>query len=241
MRRLIAIALLGLVALLAAAGCGAQGEIDPVPTPLGKPDDGLILLSSALEAGEGSTSDGLVAIFGLAGAIDPGLRVVVENAGGAFAIEARANDDGSFATVLPASASDHLRIYQRQRGDGAVVDGPPVERVVPVFTSNVNPPPPKEYVGSGPGIGGRAVIATAQADGTATVVGEADAAEPGLEVLIGNVGLSANASTTAAADGSFAATIPARRGDMLVIFARRADAALDDPTSASEAITVPVN
>jgi hypothetical protein len=243
MRRLIAIALLGILALLAAAGCGAQGEIDPVPTPLGRPDDGLVLLSAStsMRGAARSTSDGLVAIFGLAGAVEPGLRVVVENDGGSFAVEARVNDDGSFATVLPAAASDRLRIYPRLRDGETVVDGPALEREVPVVQDGVNPAPPKEYVGAGPGIGARAITAVLQPDGKALVTAAIDTAAPGLEVVIGNVNVSAHVGAIANEEGAFEARIPARRGDMLVIFGRWADAAADDPTSASEAITVPVN
>lgn len=240
MRRLLAIALIGMLALLAAVGCGAQGEIDPVPTPLGRPDGDLILLSASagVRGEDEATSDGLVAIFGLAGAVEPDLRVVVENDGGSFAIEARVNDDGSFATVLPAAAGDRLRIYPRLRDDDTVLDGPALERDVPAVQDGVNPQPPKEYVGAGPGIGGLAIIATAQPDGTALVHATVDTATPGLEVRIGNVSQSVNVSVVAAADGSFDTTIPARHGDMLVIFGRWAEAAVDDPASASDAITV---
>ncbi len=245
MRRLLAYTAFVALALLAAAGCGPQGEIDPVPTPLGRPDDGLVLVSSSATLGAAEDaaprSDGMVAVFGLPGAIAPEVRIVVENPGGAFAVEARVNEDGSFATTLPAAAGDPLRIFARQRTEGGeLLDGLAIERVVPQATDGVTPTPPQEYIQNGPGVGGYAITARMQPDGTALVRSVPENAEPGVDVRIGNASRSIHVSTIATEDGSFTASIPARRGDLLVIFVRRADAAADDPTSASEAITVQV-
>ncbi|WP_373049220.1 hypothetical protein [Vulgatibacter sp.] len=243
MRRLLAIALLVFVAL-AAASCGGKGEIDPIPTPLGKPEDGLILLSASSglqsESHEEPPSD-LVAVVGLPGALEPGVLVVVENPSGAFSRETAVGDDGSFATSLAAAANDTLRIYPRLRPDGrAPIDGPAIQRRVAPEEEGVTPKPPVTHIMSGPGAGGRAIYAWAEASGEALVRAAPETVEPGLEVVIGNTDRAAIVTVIAAADGSFEARLTAGRGDRLALFARWADAGATDPDGASTMVGVTV-
>lgn len=244
MRRTAAIVLLMLIALLGAAGCGAQGEIDPVPTPMGKPDEGLVLLSSSASLRDATAAygEGMVGVFGFPGALPPDVRVVVENLHGSFSVEALVSPDGSFAATLPAAAGDPLRIHGRIRKEGEhPIDGPALERPVPPAEEGVVPGEPKPTGTTSTGAQATLIRAFVP-DGSseAWVMGEPGAVDPGVEVVIGNVSASRIATVVAGADGSFQARIPAERGDLLSILARRADAALDDPTGASSAITLPI-
>lgn len=237
MRILLALTTIALIL----AGCGGQGEIDPIPTPMQKPDETRIFLSAsqARRAGEaGAGSDGMVAIVGLPGAVDPVARVVVEDPEGAFAIESVVREDGSFATALPLAAGDRVRIYARLRAHGAApVDGPAVERQVPPAEKGINPDPPATVIQNGQGAGGPAIRATVRDDGTVELRAAIRTVDAGVDVVIGNTRNGALVVTAADAEGAFEAAIAGERGDVLVLFARWQDAAPGAPEAPSEAIT----
>ena len=237
--RILLASIIACLLVLGACG-GGQGEIDPIPTPMQKPVDERILLSASQQLSQerGPGSDAMVAIVGMAGAIDSAMRVVVEDAGGAFAIESQVREDGSFATALPLSAGDTVRIYARRRVEGGPpVDGPAIERRVPPSERGVNPDPPATVIQQGQGAGGPAITTIVRDDGTIEVAGTLDTVDPEVEVVLGNVNNGALASATSDADGAFVATIAGVRGDVLVIFARWPGSEHADPAASSEAIT----
>jgi hypothetical protein len=224
------------------AACGPQGEIDPVPTPLARPDEDRVLLSASesLEASRTTEGEGLVAVVGLPQALEPDVRVVVENTAGTIAVEARVNEDGSFAASVPAAANDHLRVFARKRPEGeAPIDGAALELTVPAFEDGVNPPKPKE-TSDEHGIVADLIHTHMEGD-QVVVVGDAGCTDEGLEIVVANVASSHAVTTLGLVDGRFETRLPGRLGDTLAIFSRWPESAGTDPGSSSETVIVTVS
>ncbi len=199
----------------------------------------VVSASRSRRGGLGVDGDGIILVAGLPGAIlGEANRVVVRNAGTTATAEVQRQEDGSFAAVLPAGATDAILVFARLEAPNVRVDGEPVSLLVPSFDPNLSPAPPAEGLADAD----RAAVlgVTVVTAGEALVTAVAGAATPGTEAVVANPALSAVRVAVVGPDGSFGISITARSGDVLVFFTRRPGSGPGDPGSTSDAVSVVV-
>lgn len=140
-------------------------------------------------------------ITGLANSVISSIQVIVFNTVNNQQVTTTSNVDGSFSATLPATGGETLLIYVVDRYNQQSVG---VNVQVPL------PAPP-----AAPNL---SLINLTVNQGIAQIVGSANSVIANLPVTILNTSNNQKVTTTAAADGSFSATLPVNGGEKLSIF-----------------------